>query len=170
MRSEANANENKARKFHRFSFKSMKEGSHILAKKILSKYGRPVQIVYIERGGMVIARLLSDALYVRNVAGINASYYLGVNRHASKVNIGYAPKISKKGGYILIVDDIADTGETLRAVSEKVKKISNLKIVTCTIFYKNRSIIRPDVFLKTTEDKMWIVFEYEENEFKAENL
>ena len=51
----------------------------------------------------------------------------------------------------LIVDDIADTGQSL-------KKYTRYK--TATLFYKKRSVVKPTVFVEEVED--WIVFPYED--------
>lgn len=154
------------RKFVRESLNQMKQHSLAISEKILQKYGKPDQIIYIERGGMVVARLLSDMLMVKDVAGINASYYLGVNRRASKVSIGKIPELKKGSNYVLLVDDVADTGKTLSKVAEAIKSRHNLRVATCTIFYKPRSVITPDFYAKEVEDDKWIIFEYEETEFR----
>ncbi len=154
------------RKFMGASLKQIKAYSKTLSEKIMERYGKPDQIVYIERGGMVAARLLSDMLMVKNVAGINASYYLGVNRRASKVEVGQVPKLKKSKGYLLLVDDVADTGKTLQKVAEMIRKRTRARVATCTIFYKPRSIIKPDFYAKEVRNDKWIIFEYEETEFR----
>jgi len=53
---------------------------------------------------------------------------------------------------ILIVDDIADTGLTL-------KKYGNLYL-TATLFYKARSSVKPDFYVEETTK--WIVFPWED--------
>jgi hypoxanthine phosphoribosyltransferase len=153
------------RKFVRESLIQMKRHSKELAEEILRTYGKPGQIVYIERGGMIPARLLSDMLMVKDVAGINASYYLGVDRRASKVSVGQMPKLKGGSKYLLLVDDVADTGKTLRKVADAIRKRHNVRVATCTIFYKPQSEIRPDFYAKAVGNDKWIIFEYEETEF-----
>ncbi|MDE1768692.1 MAG: hypothetical protein KGH64_04880 [Candidatus Micrarchaeota archaeon] len=51
-----------SKKFVWHGFRSLKSVSKALSKKILSEYGQPALIVYIERGGMGLGRRLSDAL------------------------------------------------------------------------------------------------------------
>jgi|TARA_R100001530_G_C4307705_1_gene152163 hypoxanthine phosphoribosyltransferase len=53
----------------------------------------------------------------------------------------------------LIVDDIADTGKTLKPYSEA--------FFTATLHYKSRSIVTPDIYIKKVENKDWIVYPYE---------
>lgn len=153
------------RKFVRESLNQMKAHSSILAKEIARREGIPDQIVYIERGGMVVGRLLSDMLLVKDVSGIKASYYLGIDRRASKVTIGSVPHLNRKANYILLVDDVADTGKTLSKVADAIRRRHGARVLTCTIFYKPRSVIVPDFYAKRIDDDKWIIFEYEENEF-----
>ena len=65
------------------------------------------------------------------------------------------------GKKFLIVDDIADTGKTL-------KHIVGPNIITYTIYYHKQSIVTPNawVFEKTDE---WVVFPWEENVYNYEN-
>lgn len=154
------------RKFVRVSLNQVKSYSYGLSKDIMKRSGRPSSIVYIERGGMVVARLLSDMLGVKNVSGINANYYTGINERSAKVSIGEMPRLAKLGGYVLIVDDVADTGKTLQAVSNAMGRSKKFDIMTCTLFYKSRSIVKPDFYAREISNEKWIIFEYEENEFR----
>ncbi|MCL4365257.1 MAG: hypothetical protein M1569_00100 [Candidatus Marsarchaeota archaeon] len=153
------------RKFVNCSLNSLEEYSRILSGRIIAGNGKPDAIVYIERGGMVIGRLLSDALGVKRVAGINASYYRGIGKKAHSVSVGEVPRLGRKGGYLLLVDDIADTGKTLKKVSARIARRHGGKVLTCTVFYKPRSEVRPDFYVKEIGNDRWIVFEYEKREF-----
>jgi len=58
--------------------------------------------------------------------------------------------------HTLLVDDIADTGETL-------KQYSTWDILgTATLFYKERSVVKPDFFVEVTDK--WIVFPWERDD------
>lgn len=155
------------RKFVRESLDQMKAHSRSLAADIIKSEGLPAQIIYIERGGMVIGRLLSDALLVKNVSGVRASYYTGINRRRSSVLMGSLPRIEKGSGYVLLVDDVADTGKTLSKVAGSIRKRYGARVLTCTVFYKPRSVIKPDFYAKEISNDKWIIFEYEENEFRG---
>jgi len=52
------------------SFEEMKKISSKMADKIIGKYGKPRAILYIERGGMVIAKMLADKLGVKELYGV----------------------------------------------------------------------------------------------------
>ncbi|MGC8645821.1 MAG: ATP-binding cassette domain-containing protein [Thermoplasmata archaeon] len=157
--------ESEKKKFEAMKFPDLKRYARELASMILSRYGRPDGIIYIERGGMVIGRLLSDFLSVRQVYPLKASYYNEEGIPMSHVHIGsFEYSLSENDGYLLLVDDIADTGKTLKAAMDELGKRTRKRIVTATLVYKPQSIFKPDVFVYTVDNNTWIVFDYEETE------
>lgn len=58
--------------------------------------------------------------------------------------------------YILVVDDICDTGKTLERLSSVLDKRLSL---TATLFYKQNPIFTPDYYIEKTDK--WIVFPWE---------
>lgn len=61
----------------------------------------------------------------------------------------------------LIVDDIADSGRSLIHFTENDTQFN--KYYIATIFYHERSIVKPDFYMYDKEDK-WIVFPWEDDE------
>ena len=57
---------------------------------------------------------------------------------------------------VLVVDDIADTGHTL-------KDFDNENNVICTLHYHQQSIIEPDYYVEEKGDR-WIVYPWEEKD------
>ena len=57
---------------------------------------------------------------------------------------------------ILVVDDIADTGHTL-------KDFENTHNIICTFHYHKQSIVKPDFYCEEKGDK-WIVYPWETQE------
>ena len=60
----------------------------------------------------------------------------------------------------LIVDDITDTGVTLDCIKDNY----NFNFINATLFYKPRSIIKPDFYIEKTTD--WIYFPWEKSDEK----
>jgi hypoxanthine phosphoribosyltransferase len=65
---------------------------------------------------------------------------------------------------ILIVDDIADSGETLKYAVSKLKGNGCESIQTASVFYKPCSKFKPDYFAKEVEETTWIVQPWESTE------
>ena len=157
--------ESEKKNFEALKFVDLKRYARELAADILRKFGRPESIVYIERGGMVIGRLLSDFLSVRRVYPLRASYYTDDGIPMTHVRISdFEFSISKNQGYILLVDDIADTGKTLKAAKEELVRRTSANIVTATVVYKPQSVFKPDAYVYEVSNNTWIVFDYEEIE------
>ncbi len=55
----------------------------------------------------------------------------------------------------LIVDDVADTGQTLK----RLKLIYSIDFITATLHYKTRSTIKPDFFVEETNS--WVCYPWE---------
>ncbi|MCL5093101.1 MAG: hypothetical protein M1128_01385 [Candidatus Marsarchaeota archaeon] len=160
----------KKTRYARISFEEMQSLSKAIALAFSRKYGTPEAIIYVERGGMVFGRLLSDYLGVSRLYGIRARHYPKTNAMASTVHLEgmeTLPESWPNDKHILVVDDIADTGKTLNAIlSELRKSIPN--IATATMLRKPRSIILPDFFGKTLDNDVWAIFDYEEMETGAD--
>lgn len=157
--------ESEKKNFEALKFVELKRYARDLAKEIVNRFGRPESIVYIERGGMVIGRLLSDYLSVRQLFPLRASYYTDDGIPMTHVRVGqFEFSLSDHEGYILLVDDIADTGKTLKAAMEELKAKTSRKILTATVVYKPQSVLKPDAYVYTVENDTWIVFDYEEIE------
>jgi hypoxanthine phosphoribosyltransferase len=128
----------------------------------LSSYS-PDLIIGINRGGLVPATLLS---YKMNVPlGIISIQTYDDNRETStlKINTNICTTLDlSKVGAALIVDDIADSGETLGiAIAEMRKKIPC--ITTATIHYKEKSIVKPDYYYKKIKNSTWIKYAWAED-------
>jgi hypoxanthine phosphoribosyltransferase len=80
----------------------------------------PDLILAIARGGLFVAGALGYALGVKNVAVINVEFYTGVDERLDvPVVLPPVPSTVDLGGArMLIADDVADTGATLRLVRD----------------------------------------------------
>jgi hypoxanthine phosphoribosyltransferase len=78
----------------------------------------PDMILSIARGGLLIGGALGYALSVKNVYTMNVEFYTGVDERLEVPRIlPPAPDFVDASHFkILIADDVADTGHTLRSV------------------------------------------------------
>ncbi len=124
-----------------------------LAGKVRSH--NPEVIVAIARGGLSLAHYLSELLNIREVISINSIGYDG-EKKLDTVKVYNIPLI-EQGKRVLVVDDITDSGETLKEVVKKLKeKNPSCEFKVATIFYKKSSIYQPD--FKVREAKEWVEF------------
>jgi len=116
-------------------------------------------IVGVSRGGWTPARILSDLLENTRTANIKIEFYTGLAKTGAKpiVTQPISDVIAKKNA--LVVDDVSDTGESLKVALEHLLMMGAASVKTVTIFYKPHSIFKPDFFATSTSD--WIIFPWE---------
>ena len=126
-----------------------------------SKY-EPDIIVGVSRGGWIPARIMVDLLENPKLANVATEYYLGVAETKQKPSITQSVSISVKDKRVLIVDDVADTGESLKLVNAHLREQGASEIRIATIYYKQWSVIVPQYYAKKT--CLWIIFPWEQRE------
>ena len=129
------------------------------SKKILADHFIPNIIIAITRGGWIPARLLSDLLEVHNITTIGIKSYSNIAAKMNQPIINQKIKIPISGKKILLVDDVADSGESLQLAKKHILKQNNVELKIATIYKKNKSKIDPDYYEKTI--KNWIIFPWE---------
>ncbi len=137
----------------------------------LKDAGMPKSMIYIERGGMALASALYPRLGNVKAYGISASYYNDIGASTKEVFVRGvdALKIPSGNGYVLVVDELVDTGKTLASIMERLHAaFPKERFVTCTMLAKPRSKIKPDIYAEEVSDDTWVVFDYEKNEALSE--
>lgn len=123
---------------------------------------RPEIIVGISRGGWPPARVMSDLLGNVELANIRVEFYRGVAETKSEPIITQPLSTPVRGKEVLIMDDVADTGKSLKLVRDHVMEEGAKIVRVATIYYKPWSIIVPDYYVRVT--RRWIVFPWERKE------
>ena len=130
-----------------------------LAKRVKDSGFKPDLIVGVCRGGWAPARVMSDLLENMNTASIRIEFYLAPGVTARKPVISQAIMVPVKGVNVLVVDDVADTGESLKVAVDHLDVCGAKSIKTATVYYKPQSCLKPDFFIIQTEQ--WIIFPWE---------
>lgn len=131
-----------------------------LAQKILLKHQKFDQVVAISRGGLTLGHLLTDFLRIP-IATITIQSYTDIQTQG-ELKITQKLQVPIRGEHILLVDDVADTGKTLKRALTYLKRFRPQTITTGTLFYKPHSVFTPDFYVETTSK--WILFPYEPTE------
>lgn len=142
------------------SWKTYHTSAQKLAATILDHDGALDEIVAISRGGLTLGHLLSDFLRIP-ISIITIQSYTDIQT-AGVVNLTAKLQSSIKKKRILLVDDVSDSGKTLKRAVTYLKRAGAAHVTTVTMFYKPHSIVRPDYFAKETTH--WILFPYEPTE------
>ena len=117
----------------------------------------PTIVLAIARGGLPLAGALSYALGVKNCCVINVEYYTDVDERL-EVPVILPPAlnlIDLTNARVLLVDDVADTGDTLLLVADQVRTYV-AEVRTAVLYEKPRSAVRCDYVWRRTS--RWIDF------------
>jgi hypoxanthine phosphoribosyltransferase len=120
---------------------------------------KPEVIIGIARGGWLPARVLSDLLETPNLTNVSAEYYLGIAETKKEPVLTQGISVAVKGKKVLIADDVADTGRSLKLVKEHILQQGAKAVRTATLYHKPWSMVNPDYCERET--KLWIVFPWE---------
>ena len=128
-----------------------------LASMVVADGYRPDVLLAIARGGLPVAGAVSYALGMKNCCVVNVEYYTGIDQRL-EVPVILPPSldlVELTDANLLVVDDVADTGNTLALVAETVRpQVRSLR--TAVLYEKSRSVVKCDYVWRRTDD--WIVF------------
>jgi len=131
--------------------------SRELAVEIAADRYEPDLILSIARGGLFVAGALGYALDVKNLHVMNVEFYTGIDQRLDMpVMLPPVPNaVDLAGAKILIADDVADTGATLKLVRDFCDK--HVAEARCAVVYqKPRSEVDCEYVWRRTD--RWINF------------
>ncbi len=128
-----------------------------LAHQVAASGYRPDLVLSVARGGLGLGMSLGYALGVKNVHVVNVEFYTGVDeRLAEPVLLAPTPSPADlHGARVLVADDVADTGHTLRVIDELCAPLV-LESRTAVVFEKPATTVRADYVWRRTG--AWIEF------------
>jgi uncharacterized protein len=138
-----------------------------LYERMTSARYEPTQVVAVGRGGMVPARLVADAMGIKDIELLPIRRYDGLEGKQVQVNHlngGYGSRLNLYGeghGSILLVDDVCDRGETLAYL---VSAIGARFVSTAVLHLKPHSTFQPDFYGRKTENGTWLSYPWERRE------
>ena len=119
-------------------------------------------IVALARGGLIPAQILAHNLNIRHIQSLGVSLY---SKNKKKATLNFYQPITNKftpKSKILVVDDIADSGETLLKCLPFINNGKQIEIAV--LFYKSeKSVVRPKYFAHSIPSHFWVVFPYEKS-------
>lgn len=142
---------------HLIDWQSLHRDVALLAENLTGK-GPFERIIAIARGGMVPAALLARILELRVVDTVCVSSYdHKLQREGEPVLLkGVAGEIVDGGAGWLVVDDLADSGQTLRCVRELLPKAH-----FATVYAKPKGAPMVDTLAVTVDQSLWLVFPWD---------
>ncbi|EQD37993.1 Phosphoribosyltransferase domain protein, partial [mine drainage metagenome] len=91
---------------------------------------QPDSIIGLSRGGLVPARLLSDYLWIKDLFSVKTEHWGITASKDGEARISADVSLPVKGRKVLIVDDITDTGSSMKLAVDTIKKLGPASIKT----------------------------------------
>ena len=139
------------------SWDDLGAGARELAEAVAADGYRPDIVLGIARGGLLVAGALGYALGLKNTFTMTVEFYTGIDERLDMPMI--LPPVPDLVDFaetsVLIADDVADTGATLKLVQEFCE--GKVAEVRCAVLYeKPRSTVKCEYVWRRTD--RWITF------------
>jgi hypothetical protein len=119
----------------------------------------PDVVVALARGGWFAGRCLCDFLGLDDLASLKMEHYVGTAQKADEPQVRYPmPEGSVADKDVLIIDDIADTGGSIRRAEEYVEERDAGEVRTATLQLLQTSEFEPDYVGENLEEWAWMVY------------
>ncbi|MES3161642.1 MAG: phosphoribosyltransferase [Halorubrum sp.] len=119
----------------------------------------PDMVVALARGGWFAGRCTCDFLGLDDLTSLKMEHYVGTAEKADEPQIRYPmPEGSVEGKDVLIIDDIADTGGSIRRAEEYVEERDAAAVRTATLQLLGTSEFEPDFVGERLEHWTWVVY------------
>jgi xanthine phosphoribosyltransferase len=139
-----------------YSYDEFKEDTKSLIEAV--RPFKPDAVIAVARGGMMLGQLMGYGLDLRNVQSIHVEAYDGEARRKEASVLGSCDLEGVQR--VVIVDDIVDSGMTLRALLDEFQEAyPGVEFKSASLFYKPSASVQPDFSVK--EAKEWISFFWE---------
>lgn len=139
-----------------YSYENFKIDTNTLIKEVEGLHFDA--IVAVARGGLTLSHAMAEGLGIRKVESIRTELYdQSTKREAISLFASCELQGAKR---VLVVDDISDSGETLKAVMEYLElRFKEIEFKSATLFYKKTSIYKPHFWINEADE--WIDFFWE---------
>ncbi len=130
-----------------------------LAHKIVESGFKPDIVIGIARGGLVPARMVCDFLLMDELASIRTEHWGIASKHElARIKFSLPEEADISGKNVLVVDDVADTGDSFSVILDYLEQKNPMEIRTAVLHYKTCSTVVPDYWGKKLEEWNWIIY------------
>jgi len=131
-----------------------------VSRQIRDSECQPTVIIGLTRGGWVPARLLCDHLHVKKLYAIKTEHWGITANQDGKALLTQELNANIEDENVLIVDDITDTGESLKLARNHIDALRPREVRTAALLHITHSRTEPDFYsVKVPEDQWtWFIF------------
>lgn len=119
----------------------------------------PKTIIALARSGFVPGRLLSDLLGIPDLVSLKVEHWLDTTgQHREEATIPYQIPFNVEKRRVLVVDDIVDTGKSMKVSVDYIERFKPEMLKTAVMQYITASIFKPDYYVTTVSDWVWFIY------------
>ncbi len=130
-----------------------------VSNQVKSSDYEPDVIVALARGGWFAGRCICDFVGLDDLTSLKMEHYVGTAQKSGEPEVRYPmPEGSVQGKDVLIIDDIADTGGSIKHAYEYVQERDPGDVRTATLQLLQTSEFEPDYVGERLEEWAWVVY------------
>ncbi|QIO22157.1 phosphoribosyltransferase [Haloarcula sp. JP-L23] len=119
----------------------------------------PDVVVALARGGWFAGRCLCDFLGLDDLASLKVEHYVGTAQQGDEPEVRYPlADGAVEGKDVLVVDDIADTGQSIETAAECVRDRNPNSVRTATLQLLQTSEHEPAFVGERLDEWAWVVY------------
>ena len=146
----------------RLSWADIEDACRKISVEIASRGIGDYMLIGISRGGLVPLRMLSDFISAQELSTLQVRFYEDIGKTRGEPEVVLPVQGDVSGRNVILVDDISDTGESIIAAREHLKKKGAMDIVVATVSMKTHTKLVPDIY--AFETTAWVIFPWEVQE------
>ncbi|MCL4346000.1 MAG: phosphoribosyltransferase [Candidatus Thermoplasmatota archaeon] len=121
---------------------------------------QPDVIIGMSRGGLVPARIVADMNLIKDLFAVKTEHWGLTATVDGEAVMKYGLNVSVEGRNVLVVDDITDTGQSMKLAYDYAMTLKAKSVKTATMLHIAHSKFIPDFYgEEVSEDKWtWFIF------------
>jgi hypoxanthine phosphoribosyltransferase len=144
-------------KYDYYSWEQLERDIKLLA-NLITKDNQPDVVICISTGGWIPGRLLKNYLNA-SFFSIGCLAYNEDGNFSGKIRLtqSFGSEIDLQDKNILILDEVCETGGTLKMVTEYIRTFGPSRICTAVLHLKENAHYKADYYVHLVSDK-WIIY------------
>jgi hypoxanthine phosphoribosyltransferase len=140
------------------SWRDIERWSMDIVKKVKKSGYDPEIVIGLARGGLVPARLIADYLNIKDLYAVKTEHWGLTATPDGKARLAQGLQVSIEDKRVLVVDDITDTGQSLKIALDHIKGHNPSQIRSATLLHITHSKYVPDYYSEEVPEDNWTWF------------
>ena len=140
------------------SWKDIERWSKDIVYKVMISGYEPEIVIGLARGGLVPARLIADYLNIKDLYAVKTEHWGLTATPDGKARLAQGLQVSIEDKKVLVVDDITDTGQSLKLAVDHIREHKPSEIKSATLLHITHSKYVPDYYSEEVPEDRWTWF------------